>query len=71
MGGRNTVGSGGGSREEVDADLALLNGLFGGLLDCLPEGGHVGILIGRSEDRLNQEFVTAFGVERRFFFHRL
>lgn len=68
---RDTVGSGTGGREEVDADLAFLDGLFGRLFDRLPEGGDIGILIGRGENGLDEEFVTAFGVERRFFFHGL
>lgn len=70
MGG-NAIGCPSCRRQEIDSDLLLLDCVLGRLLDCLPEGGDVGVLIGRCEDGLYEELVAAFGVEGWFFFHGL
>ena len=64
MGRGHAVGCRGGSREEVDADLALLNSVLGCLLHSLPECCNVWILIGRGEDGLDKEFVSALDALR-------
>ena len=58
-------------RQEIDPNLALLNGSFGSLFDGLPDTGDIIGIVGSREDGLNEEFVTAFGIEWRVFFHRL
>lgn len=67
----DSVGCSTRSWKEVDSYLALLNRSFGCLFDICPERGDVGIGIGGDGNRLDEEFVSTFGIKRRIFLHGL
>lgn len=58
-------------RQEVDTNLAFLNRRLSRLLNILPDICDVVGVVGSRQHRLNEEFVSTFGVKRRVFFHCL